>query len=120
MVFSSLLSYVGMALPVVYHPGYEAEWRDLPPAERAALASVVEKLRVDSQLGFPHTSLVKGSKLGIRELRPRRGRSRWRALYRRAGEVMVVLAVAPEAAVDRRGFDRALAMAERRLGEVEE
>jgi hypothetical protein len=33
--------------------------------------------------------------------------------------VVVVLAVAP-AAVDRRGFDRALAAAERRLSEVEE
>jgi hypothetical protein len=40
-----------MALPVVYHPEYEAEWRDLPPVERAALASAVEKLRADSQLG---------------------------------------------------------------------
>ena len=110
----------GMALPVVYHPAYEAEWRDLPPAERAALATAVEKLRADSQLGFPHTSLVRGSGSGIRELRPRRGRSRWRALYRRAGTVMVMLAVAPEAAVDRRGFDRAVAAAERRLSEVEE
>jgi mRNA-degrading endonuclease RelE of RelBE toxin-antitoxin system len=109
-----------MALSVVYHPGYEAEWRDLPPAERAALASAVEKLRADSQLGFPHTSLVRGGKLGIRELRPRRGRSRWHALYRRVGDVVVVLAVAPEAAVDRRGFDRALVAAERRLSEVEE
>ena len=109
-----------MALPVVYHSEYEAEWRDLPPVERAALASAVEKLRADSQLGFPHTSLIRGGELGIRELRPRRGRSRWRALYRRVGDVMVVLAVAPEAAVDRRGFDRALAAAERRLSEVEE
>jgi hypothetical protein len=118
-VYASLLSSAGMALPVVYHPGYEAEWRELPPAERAALASAVEKLRADSQLGFPHSSLVKGGELGIRELRPRRGRSRWRALYRRAGDVMVVLAVTPEAAVDRRGFDRALAAAERRLSEIE-
>lgn len=109
-----------MALPVVYHPEYEAEWRDLPPAERAALATAVEKLRADSQLGFPHTSLVRGSSLGVRELRPRRGRSRWRALYRRAGNVVVMLAVAPEAAMDRRGFDRALATAEQRLSEVEE
>jgi mRNA-degrading endonuclease RelE of RelBE toxin-antitoxin system len=74
-----------MALPVVYHPEYEAEWRDLPPAERAALATAVEKLRADNQLGFPHTSLVRGSNLGVRELRPRRGRSRWRALYRGPG-----------------------------------
>jgi hypothetical protein len=109
-----------MSLPVVYHPGYEAEWQDLPPAERAALATAVEKLRADSQLGFPHTSLVRGSGLRIRELRPRRGRSRWRALYRRAGDAMVMLAVAPEAGVDRRGFDRALAVAEQRLSEIEE
>lgn len=107
-------------LPVVYHPAYEAEWRRLAPAERAALAAAVDKLRADSQLGFPHTSLVRGGKAGIRELRPRRGRSPWRALYRRVGEVIVVLAVAPEAEHDRRGFGRALAEAERRLNEVEE
>lgn len=109
-----------MAMPVVYHPQYEAEWRSLPPAERAALASAVEKLRADSQLGFPHTSRVQGSKAALRELRPRRGRSPWRALYRRVGDAVVVLAVAPEAARDRRGFDRAVAGAERRLREVEE
>ena len=105
--------------PVVYHPEYEAEWRGLPPGERVALASAVEKLRADSQLGFPHTSLVRGGKAGIRELRPRRGRSAWRALYRRLGGAVVVLAVAPEAVSDQRGFDRALAQAERRLREVE-
>lgn len=105
---------------MVYHPGYEAEWRELPAAERAALATAVEKLRADPLLGFPHTSLVRGRRLGVRELRPRRGRSRWRALYRRAGAAVVVLAVAPEAATDRRGFERALAVAERRLAEVEE
>jgi hypothetical protein len=44
----------------------------------------------------------------------------WRALYRRVGDAVVVLAVAPEAARDRRGFDRAVAAAERRLREVEE
>jgi|SRR5215470_2513195 len=109
-----------MAMPVVYHPQYEAEWRGLPPAERAALASAAEKLRADSQLGFPHTSRVQGSTAALRELRPRRGRSPWRALYRRVGGVVVVLAVAPEAERDRRGFDRAVAEAERRLRDVEE
>ncbi|HEY2549034.1 MAG TPA: type II toxin-antitoxin system RelE/ParE family toxin [Streptosporangiaceae bacterium] len=108
-----------MALPVAYHPQYEAEWRNLPSAERAALASAVEKLRADSRLGFPHTSLVQGSRTGLRELRPRRGRSPWRALYRRAGDVMVVLAVAPEAGRDHRGFGLAVAEAERRLRELE-
>jgi hypothetical protein len=109
-----------MALPVLYHPQYEAEWRSLPPAERVAMASAAEKLAADTQLGFPHTSRVQGSKAALRELRPRRGRSPWRALYRRVGDVMVVLAVAPEAQRDRRGFGRAVAEAERRLREVEE
>jgi hypothetical protein len=109
-----------MAMPVVYHPQYEVEWRSLPPAGRAALASAAEKLRADSQLGFPHTSRVQGSKAALRELRPRRGRSPWRAPYRRVGGVVIVLAVAPEAERDRRGFDRAVAEAERRLRDVEE
>lgn len=51
----------------------------------------------------PHTSQVKGTRTGIRELRPRSGRSPWRALYRRVGGVMVILAVGPEAEHDRRG-----------------
>jgi hypothetical protein len=110
---------LNVALPVVYHPQYEHEWRALPSAERAALASTAEKLRVDSRLGFPHTSLVQGSRTGLRELRPRRGRSPWRALYRRTGDVMVVLAIAPEAQRDHRGFGRAVAEAERRLRELE-
>src|SRR5262249_60543604 len=74
-----------MAMPVVYHPQYEAEWRGLPPAERAALASAAEKLRADSQLGFPHTSRVQGSTAALRELRPRRGRAPRGALFPRGG-----------------------------------
>jgi hypothetical protein len=45
------------------------------------------------QLGAPHSSQVKGSHAGIRELRPRAGRSPWRVLYRRLAEAMVILAV---------------------------
>jgi hypothetical protein len=55
---------------------------------------------------------------GVRELRPRGGRSPWRPLYRRIGDVFVVLAVGPEAQNDRRGFDRAVSAAEERLGEL--
>lgn len=108
------------ALPVVYHPAYREEWQALPVAERAALASAVDKLRADSHLGFPHSSLARGGRSGIRELRPRRGRSPWRGLYRRVGGAVVMLAVAPEAERDRRGFEKALAAAEARLAEVEE
>lgn len=83
------------------------------------MATAVDKLRADSQLGFPHTSLARGGRLGVRELRPRRGRSPWRGLYRRIGGALVMLAVAPEAGKDRRGFEKVLA-AEARLGDVEE
>lgn len=56
---------------------------------------------------------------GIRELRPRSGRSPWRVLYRRVGGAMVMLAVGPEAQHDRRGFDRAVRRAEERLKEIQ-
>lgn len=111
---------MNVALPVVYHPAYQEEWQALPPPERAAMATAVDKLRADSQLGFPHTSLARGGRLGVRELRPRRGRSPWRGLYRRIGGALVMLAVAPEAGKDRRGFEKVLATAEARLGDVEE
>lgn len=55
---------MSMALRVVYHPEYEAEWRSLPPAERAALASAAEKLRADSRLGFPAPALSRAARLG--------------------------------------------------------
>jgi hypothetical protein len=71
------------------------------------------------QLGYPHTSAVRGV-IGLRELRPRAGRSPFRALYRRMGEVFVVGAIAPEAESDPRGFDRAMRQALHRLASVEE
>ena len=51
----------------------------------------------------------------LRELRPRGGRSPWRALYERHGSAFVIAAVAPEAEVNSRGFDRAVRLARRRL-----
>ena len=50
----------------------------------------------------------------------RAGRSAWRALYRRVGDVHVVAAVGPEAEADKRGFDRAVTAAIARLAELEE
>ena len=79
----------------------------------------VEKLdALGMRLPFPHQSDVRGAQ-NLRELRPRSGRSPWRAFYRRIGEVLVIAAVGPEAAVDRRGFDRAVRRAERRLDALE-
>ncbi len=71
------------------------------------------------RLGYPHTSAVRGARL-LRELRPRAGRSPYRALYRRIGDTFVVAAVGPEAMTDPRGFDRAVRLALIRLETVEE
>ncbi|MGH9087334.1 MAG: type II toxin-antitoxin system RelE/ParE family toxin [Acidimicrobiales bacterium] len=108
-----------MAPLVLFHEDALAERERLQPQDRQAFARAVEKLSVlGQQLPFPHQSAVQGSG-GLRELRPRSGRSRWRGIYARVGDSFVVLAVVPEAGVDRRGFDRGIAAARRRLQEVE-
>ena len=80
---------------VVYLPEAESERLVLPKVERNALIHAVEKLEAfGPQLGYPHTSAVQGF-TGLRELRPRAGRSPWRALYRRVSDVFVLAAVGP-------------------------
>ncbi len=82
------------------------------------MAHAVDKLiALGPTLPFPHQSSVQGV-ADLRELRPRAGRSRWRAFYRRIGDVFVVAAVCPEATVNTRGFDRAAADAVTRLAAV--
>ena len=51
----------------------------------------------------------------MRELRPRGGRSPWRAFYRRVGDVLVISAIGPEAQSNERGFRAAVERAVRRL-----
>lgn len=103
-----------MTVDVVYHSDAETELDLLPPAEQSALLHAVEKLdAMGDQLPYPHSSSVKGTQL--RELRPRGGRSPWRAIYRRIGNLMIILAIAPEARHDKAGFDRAIRAAEDRL-----
>ena len=105
---------------VAYLPEAERERAALPKSERAALINADAKLGAyGPRLGYPHTSAVRGAE-SLRELRPRAGRSAWRALYRRVGEVFVVAAVGPEAQADPRGFDRAGRRALERLAKVEE
>lgn len=85
-----------MVLRVDWDEDARQELGRLPTAERRAVVTVVAKLEAfGDRLGAPHTSQVKGSSAGIRELRPRSGRSPWRVLYRRLGDAMVILAVAP-------------------------
>jgi hypothetical protein len=98
----------------------EQERLGLPKLERNALIHAVEKLEAfGPQLGYPHTSAVQGF-AGLRELRPRAGRSPWRALYRRVGDVFVIAAVGPEAGSDQRGFNQAARRAVTRLADLEE
>lgn len=104
---------------VVYLPEAERERAALPKAEIAALINADAKLAaLGPALGYPHSSAVRGA-TGLRELRPRGGRSPWRALYAQIGNQFVVAAIAPEAQVDHRAFDRACRLALQRLSEIE-
>ena len=93
-----------------------AELTALPRGERVAMLNALDKLSVvGDQLPHPHSSQVKGTRL--RELRPRAGRSPWRALYLRIGDRLVIAAICPEAQHDARGFARGLVVAQERLEE---
>jgi hypothetical protein len=108
---------------VKWHPQARDEKRSVDDAkERVAIAHVVEKLQVDgAALRSPHQSAVMGEEgSGLRELRPRRGRSRWRPIYRRIDErLFAILSIGPEAEIDRAGYDRAVRAAKQRLARLE-
>jgi len=105
---------------VVFHPEAESELATLDAAERAAVMHSVDKLAaLGPGLPFPHQSHVQGAE-ALRELRPRAGRSRSRALYGRVADVFVIAAIGPEASVDPRRFRRAVAAAATRLDEVKQ
>lgn len=92
----------------------------MPPREQVALDHARAKLEVlGPHLPFPHQSEVRDGN-GLRELRLRAGRSPWRALYRRIGDVFVIAAVGPEATVNSREFDRIVTQATERLKELRE
>ncbi|MHB8619656.1 MAG: type II toxin-antitoxin system RelE/ParE family toxin [Chloroflexota bacterium] len=93
----------------------DAEKAALPVKERCAMDSALAKLEaLGIDLHFPHQSHIQGVP-NLRELRPRAGRSAWRAFYRRAGDAIVVATIGPEANVDRQGFNHAVRTAEARL-----
>jgi hypothetical protein len=104
---------------VRYHEEAEQERNAMPATERVALEHATDKLATfGPHLPFPHQSRVQSVK-DLRELRPRAGRSAWRVLYRRSGDVFVIAAVGPEAESGPRGFKRTVSNALRRLQEVE-
>ena len=92
----------------------------LVPKEKAALINADAKLEaLGPRLPYPHSSAVAGADR-LRELRPRGGRSPWRALYRQVGDEFLVAAIAPEAEVDPPGFATACRRAEERLAKLEQ
>lgn len=102
-------------------PEAEAELAALPRTEQISIGRAAMKLEtLGSKLSFPHQSAVRGT-TGLRELRPKGGRSPWRAFYRQiTQEVFKIGAVGPEYLVNRKGFARSVRLAEERLGEFEE
>jgi hypothetical protein len=101
---------------VLVHPEAREELGAVPIADRVAIDNAIEKLTVlGDRLGSPHSSSIRGTSETLRELRPRAGRSRWRAFYRRVGSQFVIAAIGPEASVDPAGFRRAVASALTRL-----
>lgn len=88
----------------------------MPARERVALDHATVKLEIfGPHLPHPHQSDVRGGS-GLRELRLRAGRSTWRALYRRVGDIFVILAVGREAQARPREFERMVMVATQRWG----
>jgi hypothetical protein len=109
-----------MTWRVTILPEAEAELADVPIADQVAIGNAIEKLiAFGDRLGAPHSSAIRGAAETLRELRPRGGRSRWRALYRRVGRRFVIAAIGPEASVNPAGFQRAIANALTRLNAMD-
>ena len=106
-----------------WHPAADDERATIRDArERVAIQHAVQKLEVlGPRLGAPHSSAIRGKEgAGLRELRPRRGRSPWRPIYRQVRpNTFVIFAVGPEAEVDGAGFAQAIRAAKRRFEELE-
>jgi hypothetical protein len=94
---------------------------EIVPKERRSMRWGRAGVAAGLRLGHPHSSAVRGELgQGFRELRPRAGRSRWRPIYRRVSpSTFVIFAVGPEAEIDSRGYDAAVARAVERFEQLE-
>jgi hypothetical protein len=109
---------------VRWHPAAEGELEAIglqDQRQHDAILRVVDKVRyLGFRLPAPHQSAVKGAiGSGFRELRPLQGRSPWRPIYTQVAEkTFVILAIGPEAKMNRRGFDRAVRRARQRFDQL--
>ena len=86
-----------------------------------AMYKALERLELQEDLlGYPHTSAVQGASSTLRELRPRAGRSPWRAFYRRIGTELVIGGIGPEALANPSRFRRCVDLAVTRRDEYQE
>jgi len=93
----------------------------MPINERTAMYNAFEKLEIlGGRLGSPHSSSVRGVPETLNEVRPRAGKSPWRAFNRRIGSEMVIGAIGPEALVNSSGFRQAARVALARLRKYEQ
>jgi hypothetical protein len=100
---------------VLYVDEAAEERQSLPTQERNAMDRAVDKLEAfGPRLPYPHQSDVRDAP-ALRELRPRAGRSPWRAFYARIGDSFVIGSIGPEAEVDPWGFRRTVRAALGRL-----
>lgn len=101
---------------VLFDPDAVAEFNALRDAKsRLAVLVAAEKLGVlGPRLVSPHVKKVRGTR-SLHELPPRGGRSTIRPLFfQRDTHEYIVVAIAPEAAFDPRGFRAAVARARER------
>lgn len=103
---------------VLWHPEAEDEAAGLVSKESVAIENAIEKLRsAGVKLDKRHSDHVGD---GLWELRPRAGRSPWRAIYKRIGETtFVILAVCPEYEENKKGFNKGLKDAAKRFAELD-
>ncbi len=88
-------------------------FESLDAGDRKALDLVVGLLRSQGVgLGSPYSSAIKGAKVALRELRPRRGASPLRAFYAFAPRRNVLLLIGGDKAGDNRFYTRMIARAE--------
>jgi hypothetical protein len=116
---------MGQTLPLPHHPALIGELELLAksdPREANAIRNAIRILAsADGRLDFPHTSAVQTTtSTTLRELRPRRGRSRHRVLFAPRAEAPILLAIAPEAGLEPHRFRRAVGDAIGRLAELNE